>query len=65
MLVPLAHGLSSALNKKVFDVYEIMQLLPLRAVDTGDIAGLKCRNLNLRYVPAVPWVCRGFNFPFK
>ena len=42
--VPRAHGLSSALNKKVFDVYEIMQPLPLGAVDTGDIEGLKCRD---------------------
>ena len=42
MFVPRAHGLSSALNKKVFDVYEIMQPGPLGSVDTGDIAGLKC-----------------------
>ena len=44
MIVPRAHGLSSASNKKVFDVYEIMQPRSLGAVDTGDIAGLKCRD---------------------
>ena len=45
MLVPRAHGLSSALNKKkVFDVYELMQPGTLVGVDTGDIAGLKCRD---------------------
>ena len=44
MFVPRAHGLSSASNKKVFDVYGIMQPRPLVAVDTGDIAGIKCRD---------------------
>ena len=44
MFVPHAQGLSSTMNEKMFDVYEIMQPRPLGAVDTGDIAGLKCRD---------------------
>ena len=43
----------------MFDVYEIMQPGPLGAADTGDIAGLKCRDYTVRYVAAVPWVCQG------
>ena len=44
VFVPRAHGLTSASNKKVFDVYGIMQPRPLGAVDTGDITGIKCRD---------------------
>ena len=39
MFVPRAHGLSSAL-KKVFDVYEIMQPLPLGPWIPGTLRGL-------------------------
>ena len=42
LFVPRARRLSSALNKNVFDVNEIMQLRPLGAVETEDIARLKC-----------------------
>ena len=50
MFVPRAQGLSSALNKKVFDVYEIMQPSPRGAGDTRDIAGLR---LSARIKPTI------------
>ena len=44
----------------MFDGYEIMWGRGYRGHSGAEVPGL-----NLRCVPAVPWVCRGFNFQFK
>ena len=36
---------------------------PLGAEDTGDIAGLKCRDLTYDVSPQCRGLCQGFNFP--
>ena len=34
---------------------------PLRAEDSGGIAGLKYPDYYIRGVPVVPWICRAFD----